>query len=118
MVQIPQDKSADRPTVAAQRDDADSLYSEVKRLIACRQDHAALHNDAGIEFLEVENYPLAYVRKSGEEKLLVVLNPSDSVQMLCCSEKPGKAVYTIGGEISEAQEGLSVPSCSAGIYQL
>ena len=115
---IPQDKSADRPTVAAQRDDADSLYSEVKRLIACRLDHTALHNDAGIEFLEIENYPLAYVRKSGEEKLLVVLNPSDSVQMLCCSEKPEKAVYTIGGEISEVQEGLSVPPCSAGIYQL
>ncbi|MDE6213445.1 MAG: alpha-glucosidase C-terminal domain-containing protein, partial [Lachnospiraceae bacterium] len=109
---------ADRPTVAAQRDDADSLYSEVKRLIACRQDHAALHNDAGIEFLEIENYPLAYVRKSSDEKLLVVLNPSDSVRTLRCSEKPGKAVYTIGGEISSAEAGLSVPPCSAGIYQL
>ena len=115
---IPQDKAADRPTVAAQRDDADSLYSEVKRLIACRQEHAALHNDSAIEFLEVENYPLAYVRKSSEEKLLVVLNPSDSVHKLCCGEKPGKAVYTIGGEISATEDGISVPPCSAGIYQL
>ena len=90
----------------------------MKRLIACRQDHAALHIDAVIEFLEIENYPLAYVRKSSDEKLLVVLNPSDSVRTLRCSEKPGKAVYTIGGEISSAEAGLSVPPCSAGIYQL
>ena len=115
---VPQDQAADRPTVGAQIDDEASLYSEVKRLIACRQSHAALRNDADIEFLEIDNYPLAYVRKSSEEKLLVVINPSDAVQTLRCVEKPGKAVYTIGGEFSSTEEGMSVSPCSAGIYQI
>lgn len=79
---IRQDSAADRPTVAAQINDETSLYSEVKRLIAFRQAHEALRNDGEIEFIETENYPLVFVRKTANEKLLVVINPSDRKQPL------------------------------------
>ena len=47
---IPQDSAKDRPNAAAQMNDSDSLFSEVKRLIAFRQSHAALRNDGEIAF--------------------------------------------------------------------
>ena len=118
LLYIPQDGAPDRPTVAAQIGDAESLYSEVKRLIAFRQSHAALRNDGEIEFLPSDNYPLMYIRKNGDEKLLVVINPSDRKQPLSGTVKPGGALYTIGGKMEGAEGGFSVAPCSAGIYRL
>lgn len=115
---IRQDSAKNRPNVAAQMEDSNSLYHEVKRLIAFRQSHPALRNDGEIAFLQIENYPLAFVRTSGEEKLLVVINPADKKQVLKCGVNPGKALYAIGGEIDSTEAGLLVPPCSAGIYQL
>jgi len=117
LLYIPQDSAPDRPTVAAQIGDADSLYSEVKRLIAFRQAHAALRNDGEIEFMQSENYPLMYIRKTDKEKLLVVINPSDRKQPVS-GVKPGEALYTIGGKIEGAEGGFAVAPCSAGIYRL
>lgn len=115
---IPQDSAPDRPTAAAQIGDPDSLYSEVRRLIAFRQAHAALRNDGEIEFLETDNYPLSYIRKHKEEKLLVVINPADKEAALSCGRNPGEALYTIGGEITGRGDGLLVPPCSAGVYRV
>ncbi|MCM1236937.1 MAG: glycosylase, partial [Ruminococcus flavefaciens] len=106
------------PTVAAQAADEASLYHEVKKLIAFRQAHAALRNDGEIEFLETENYPLVFARKAADEKLLVVINPSDRVQPLGGGIKPGEALYTIGGKIEGAAGGFAAPPCSAGVYLL
>ncbi len=117
MLYVAQDSAPDRPTVAAQIGDEDSLYSEVKRLIAFRQSHAALRNDGEIEFIQSDNYPLMFVRKSGSEKLLVVINPSDRKQPLS-GVKPGEALYTIGGKIEGAEGGFAAAPCSAGIYRL
>ena len=117
MLYVAQDSAPDRPTVAAQIGDADSLYSEVKRLIAFRQSHAALRNDGEIEFIQSDNYPLMFVRKSDNEKLLVVINPSDRKQPLS-GVKPGEALYTIGGKIEGAEGGFAAAPCSAGIYRI
>ena len=118
MLYVAQDSASDRPTVEAQIGDADSLYSEVKRLIAFRQSHEALRNDGEIEFLRGDNYPLAFVRKTGNEKLLVIINPSDRKQPLSVDVKPGEALYTIGGRIEGAEGGFAAAPCSAGIYRL
>lgn len=115
---IRQDGAADRPTVAAQIEDETSLYSEVKRLIAFRQAHEALRNDGEIEFLDIENYPLVFIRKTENEKLLVVINPSDRKQPLCGGVKPGEALYTIGDKMEGAEGGFAAAPCSAGIYKL
>ena len=118
MLYVAQDSASDRPTVEAQIGDADSLYSEVKRLITFRQSHEALRNDGEIEFLQGDNYPLAFVRKTENEKLLVIINPSDRKQPLSVDVKPGEALYTIGGRIEGAEGGFAAAPCSAGIYRL
>ena len=104
--------------MAAQVGDVDSLYSEVKQLIAFRQSHAALRNDGEIEFIQSDNYPLMFVRKGDGEKLLVVINPSDRKQPLSGGVRPGEALYTIGGRIEGAAGGFAAAPCSAGIYRL
>lgn len=77
---LPVDGSADRPTVAAQRDDPDSLYSEVCALITMRAEHPALTAGADFDFLHVggPGQPLVYRRRSAEENLVVAINPFDA----------------------------------------
>lgn len=115
---IAQDSAADCPTAAAQMKDPDSLYNEVKRLIAFRQSHAALRNDGEIVFLQTGNYPLAYMRQGGGESLAVVMNPSRQQAVWECHAELGQALYHIGETLTRTDEGWSVPPCSVGIYQL
>ena len=62
-----------------------SLRSEVKRLIALRMAHPALQSKGTVSFLS-DNYPLAYVRSSAEESILVIINPSASPAILSAEE--------------------------------
>lgn len=64
--------------VESQMKDNHSLLHEVEKLIQIRKEHSALANRSIFTLLEYENYPLIYERKSEEEKILVVLNPSNS----------------------------------------
>ena len=68
---LPQDPDPQRPTVAAQRNDPDSVLSLVRRLIALRRNTAALGTRADTEVL-TRDYPFAYVRGGTH---LVVVNP-------------------------------------------
>ncbi|MBR6476972.1 MAG: alpha-glucosidase C-terminal domain-containing protein, partial [Lachnospiraceae bacterium] len=76
---VPMDPDPARPNVAAQMADPNSLWHEIQRLIQIRKVHPALQSKGEIQFLYAEKnaYPLAYLRTFGEEKILVVLNPSD-----------------------------------------
>ncbi len=58
---VKMDESSDRPTVAAQQADPNSLLHEVQRLIRIRQAHPALQNKGAIRFLASDGI-LAYVR--------------------------------------------------------
>ena len=70
---LPIDPSPERPTVAAQRADKDSLWHHVERLIYLRQTEPDLLPDAPIELLSEGNgYPLVYRRG---ETLLIAINP-------------------------------------------
>lgn len=113
---IRQDASPDRPTVKAQREDESSLYNEVKRLIKIRQAHTALQSRGGIEFVFAERnaYPLAYVRSSDDEKILVVINPSDRAVSFDYAAYLKETVYSFGGEISADGKKITAPPCSAG----
>jgi glycosidase len=68
---LPQDPSADRPSVAAQRDDPGSTLSMVRRLIALRRSVPELGGRAGTTVL-TRDYPFAYRRGDSH---LVVVNP-------------------------------------------
>lgn len=117
---IKQDESADRPTAQAQIADEASLYNEVKKLIAVRGAHNALQSKGEIEFVYAEKnaYPLAYVRKSGNEKILVVINPSAEEVSFVCNAVLKETVYSFGGEIEAANGKISVPKQSAGFYKI
>lgn len=117
---IPQDESADRPTAEAQMADANSLRSEVKRLIAIRQAHKALQSRGDIEFIYAKKdaYPLAYLRYSGDERILVILNPSDQEVSFACDLLPGEKLYSFGGELHTDGGTLTAPGCFAGFYKV
>lgn len=99
---IRQDESPDRPTAQAQMSDKQSLRSEIKRLIEFRQAHKALQSKGDIEFIYAEKnaYPLAYLRSSGSEKILVIINPADREASFDCKLTPAETLYSIGGGIS------------------
>lgn len=115
---IKQDNAPDRPTAAAQTADPNSLRSEIKRLIAIRSEHKALQSGGEIKFLyaEKDEYPLAYLRMYGGERILVVINPARREVTFPCVYAPGKALYAFGGEISAADGKITVPPCFAGYY--
>ena len=120
LLYIPLDESAERPDVESQMEREDSLYQEVRRLIALRKAHPALQNGGGIEFVYApqNEYPLAYVRSAGEESLLVILNPAEREIVFECGCRLKETVYSFGKEAESCGEGIRVSPCSAGIYRI
>ena len=84
---LPIDPDPDRPNVAAQLDDPDSLIHHVRAMIQLRRTERSLSPHASTTVLH-DGYPFAYVR--GDE-LLVVLNPSGSEVSLDLGEFGGRA---------------------------
>lgn len=117
---IRQDESADRPTAAAQMADENSLYHEIRRLIAVRQAHTALQSKGEIEFVYAEKdaYPLAYLRSSGEERILVVINPADREVSFGCAHVPQETLYRFGGEIALKDGIMTVPAQMVGWFKI
>ena len=116
LLYIPLDDSEDRPNVKAAMADPDSLCHEVQKQIAIRQQHSALQSLADIRFVCVKEnaYPLAYIRENGEEKILVVLNPSEEEVSFSCDEISAfEEIYTLGGGISLKDGTVTIPAVSA-----
>lgn len=117
---IRQDESPDRPTVKSQQEDENSLLNEIKKLIVIRQSHTALQSKGEIAFVYAEKneYPFAYVRSAGEEKILVIINPADREVSFECEYTVKERLYSFGGDIAEANGKITVPPCFAGYYRI
>lgn len=117
---IRQDESADRPTAAAQMADENSLYHEIRRLIAVRQAHTALQSKGKIEFVYAEKdaYPLAYLRSSDDERILVVINPANREVSFGCTHVPKENLYRFGGEIACKDDIMTVPAQTVGWFRV
>ncbi len=117
---IAQDESTDRPTAEMQIADKNSLYNEVKKLIAIRQEHAALQSKGDIEFVYAEknSYPLAYVRSADDEKILVVINPAARETSFECGLVPKEMIYGIGDKTAYKDGKIIVPPQSAAFYSV
>ena len=76
---LPVNPAEDRPTVAAQEKDPESLLNRVRALIQARQTLKALDADAHFEVVYAESgrLPFVYTRAKEGQKLLVALNPSN-----------------------------------------
>jgi maltose alpha-D-glucosyltransferase/alpha-amylase len=75
---LPLDPDPERPHVAAQEGDPDSLLNFVRRLIRLRQEHPALGTEASFKPLTPPeiSYPLVVERRLPGEACLILLNPS------------------------------------------
>ncbi|MBP1566864.1 MAG: glycosylase [Oscillospiraceae bacterium] len=115
---IKQDESEDRPDVQSQIADKNSLYNEVRKLISIRRSHPALHNYSEIEFVYAKKnaYPLAYIRNSSNEKILIIINPAKKEISFSCKYTPKEKVYSFGSDLKYADGKIIVPPCSAGFY--
>ncbi len=115
---IRQDPSEDRPNAEDQMGQADSQYHQIKELIALRQAHPALQSLGSITFVSsgAPKEALAYVRSSGEETLLIVLNPYREAVTFCFDGTLGEALYTYGGEAAQTGTTVTAAPVSAGIY--
>lgn len=113
------DPDEDRPTVeSAEADDASILHT-VRQLISVRQQHKPLQSMGNISFLPTEGeYPLAYVRSAGNEKILVILNPSAEEATFAGEFDLSHPIYTNGEAAVCAEGAITAKPCSAGWYDL
>lgn len=116
---IPTDDKPNSPTVEDQMKDLNSLYYEVKKLIALRREHSALLSDGDIEFVSdgADGSPLAYIRSSADEKILVVVNPADREAVLNVPGDWKETLYEIGGAVVVEDGKIVIPSKSANLLR-
>lgn len=117
---IKQDDDINRPTVENQLADKNSLLNEVKKLIKIRQSDSALQSRGGIEFVYAEKnkYPLAYIRNDGDNRILVIINPSEKEAAFDCEYKIGETVYSFGKTAVCEKGRLTAAGQSAGFYRI
>lgn len=112
---LPVDPDPDRPTVAGQRADGNSLLHLVKDLIAIRRAHPELGPGGSLEILH-DGYPLAYLRGG---RFLVIVNPCGCVRVLP-HDRPELASATgvkhTGVVVEEAM--ITASPFSFGIFRL
>lgn len=98
----------------------DSLYHEIKKLIQVRQNHEALKSRGIIEFVyaKKEQYPLAYVRRSGDEKILVIINPSSREEHFDYNCTFKETIYSFGETVKIENQIITIPGQSAGFYKI
>ncbi|MBN1692625.1 MAG: hypothetical protein JW845_03620 [Dehalococcoidales bacterium] len=75
---LPLDPRRNRPTVKKQAKNPGSLLNHIRKLIALRKSSPALQAVGALIPLQVKNnyHHFAYLRQSGSERFLIVLNPS------------------------------------------
>ncbi len=109
---LPVDETADRPTVAAQENDPDSLLNRVRTLIQTRHALKALQADAAFEVVYAESgkLPFVYTRSKDGQKVMVALNPANHEVSVTLPDD------TLGGqpEALEIGEGSEIVSTEAG----
>ena len=120
MLYIAQDSDENRPTVKNQAADENSLYNEIKKLIKIRKEHTALLSKGEIEFVAAkkDTYPLAYVRSSEGEKILVVINPSAKEVTFEFDARLGETIYSFGGSVESDGKTVKASGQTAAFIKL
>ncbi len=120
LLYIPIDESEDRPNVSAQMNDKNSLYNEVKKLNEIRSKHSALQSFGDIDFVysQKNKYPLAYVRSSADESILVIINPSEKAVKIPFDKALKSVIYSNGGEVCVTDNELTIPGKFAGYFSI
>ena len=115
---IPLDDVANRPDVASQQIQEDSLYSTVKKLIAFRMEHNALQSYGEIDFITKSGYPLVFTRTCEGESILVIMNPSAECAKVELDVTWDSVLMTIGGEILNEGNKVTIDGGTAAFLLL
>ncbi|HEY4197683.1 MAG TPA: alpha-amylase family glycosyl hydrolase [Mucilaginibacter sp.] len=124
---IPQDPDPNRPTVAKQEKDPHSQLNYVRELLKLRASSAALGNDGEWELLSDVNqpYPMIYMRRHGNEKYIIAINPSaKDVEAKITAQDAKRGIYTTGTTKScsyktdKNGDVIKMPAISAAIFKL
>jgi maltose alpha-D-glucosyltransferase/alpha-amylase len=121
---LPVDSLSDAPTVDSQIKDNESLYSEVKRLVELRKQHKALCADG--EFIPVyaekDQYPFVYMREIDGERVLILINSTDTEYSLTVDVKADDVTELMskGCEacIKDGKVTFSAQGVSYGIFKV
>jgi maltose alpha-D-glucosyltransferase/alpha-amylase len=126
-IYLPQDSSANRPTVSKQDKDPKSQLSYVRSLLKLRASTPALGNDAPLKFLSdtLQSYPLVYLRYNDNSKYVIAVNPSNkAVEVKIAAQGSSRATYAFGTDekskyiIGKNEDVIRLPAISAAIYKL
>ena len=76
---LPIDPSISRPDVASEEKDPASMLNFTRQLLKLRHDHPALGNTADFQplYAEQNRYPFVYLRRAGNEQIIISVNPSE-----------------------------------------
>ncbi len=121
---LPVDNSYDMPNVAEQLEDENSILNYVKGLIALRKGNSALNADAEWEYCgDLDNpYPMIYSRFDGNDKYIIVLNPSGRKAKGVCDVPKGvkmEYVYGTGAKAIKFKSGsFEASPVSAAVFKV
>ena len=124
---LPVDDAEDRPTVANQNADPESLLNRVRSLIETRKALKALQSDGDFEVVYAKHgkLPFIYTRTSGGQKVMIALNPSNKEVSVDLPESLNEAGFEVldgaaGAQI--AKDGavcrLTLPPVSGAMYKV
>ncbi|MBO4632796.1 MAG: hypothetical protein J5858_12805, partial [Lentisphaeria bacterium] len=122
---LPLDPSPDRPDVASQEEDPDSVLNLVRQLLKLRRDCPAAGNEGCFRVLyaEPETCPVIYLRQTDSESVLVAVNPSGNpVKATFGLADAGKYVRVFAADGVKLAEGygessMEMPSVSYAVYR-
>jgi maltose alpha-D-glucosyltransferase / alpha-amylase len=124
---IPLDTDPNRPTVAKQQGDQNSVLNYVRELLKLRASSLALGNNGKWELLSDLNqpYPMVYMRTDGNEKYIVALNPSDKkVEAKISALGANRVNYVFGTtekcsyKSDKSLDIIKLPPVSAAIFEI
>ncbi len=124
---LPLDDSPDRPTVAAQDTQTQSLLNHVRALACLRKETPALGADGEFTpiYAKPKKYPFAYLRCTETQRVLVAINPSQepvSVPIEVPRWSPGRIELAMGRGADlrndTGQLRLVMGPVSCGIFRL
>ncbi len=122
---LPIDTRQNRPTVQKQESEPNSLLNHVRQLIALRKSSPALQATGNLIPLPVKDSDrhFAYLRQSGNERFLIVLNPSAEPSLVRVNGvKPNNLVSPISHGAKAVVEGnditIKLEGVSYGIFRV
>jgi maltose alpha-D-glucosyltransferase / alpha-amylase len=126
-IYIPQDQDPNRPTVAGEDKNPESLLLFVRTLLRLRTGSSALGNEGQWTLLSDtgQSYPMIYLRYNENEKYIIAVNPSGrEVTGSFAPQNADKLTYVFGTtdksiyQKGKTNDRLTMPPVSAVIYKI